>query len=393
MPTAEQLEIHALAREFASGELRPHVERWDAEGHLPDSIFEQLADLGFLGMRIPDEEGGLGLDTPSYLLALEALSWGEPAVALALSVHGGPVTEVVRRHGSEAQKTRWLPRLATGDVLGAFALSEPEAGSDPSGLSTAAAAHDGGWRLTGRKRWVTSGSRAGLIVLFARTGGAPGDRDGISTFLVPGDADGLKRLNREQTLGFRASDTVSLELDGVAVDADALLGREGDGYRMALGAMTVGRLGVAAQALGIAQAAYEHALRYSTEREQFGRPLHRFGAIREKLAGMAVRIAQARALTMDVARRLDEAPGQATLALPSSLTAGAAMAKVAASEAAMWGTDEAVQIFGGYGYMRDYPVEKLMRDAKGTEIFEGANEVLRALIARDSIRETGGHGR
>jgi alkylation response protein AidB-like acyl-CoA dehydrogenase len=392
MPTAAQLEIHALAREFASGELRPHVERWDAAGRLPDAVFEQLAGLGFLGMRIPEEHGGLGLDTPSYLLALEALSWGEPAVALALAVHGGPVTDIVRRHGSREQKARWLPRLATGEALGAFALSEPEAGSDPTGLSSTAVAHEGGWRLEGRKRWVTSGSRAGLVVLFARTGGSPGARDGVSGFLIPGDAPGLHRLNREETLGLRASDTVSLELDGVVVEPDALVGQEGDGYRVALGAMTIGRLGVAAQALGIAQSAYEHALRYAAEREQFGRPLHRFGAIQEKLAGMAIRIAQARALTLEVARRLDRAEGHETLTLPASLPAGAAMAKVAASEAAMWVTDEAVQIFGGYGYMRDYPVEKLMRDAKGTEIFEGANEVLRMLVARDAIRETGGQG-
>lgn len=387
MPTAEQLEIRSLALEFARGEIRPHVEEWDAAAQLPDELFEKLGELGFLGMRVPEAHGGLELDAVTYLLAVEALSWGDPSVALSVSIHGGPVTRALATKGSQEQKGRWLPALASGKTLGAFALSEPDAGSDPSALSTTARGSDDGWRLDGAKRWVTNGGRAGLVLLFARTGGEPGEREGISAFLLPGGWEGVRVGRRERTLGLRASETVTLELEGVTLPPEALLGQEGEGYALAMEVLTVGRLGASAQALGIAQAAYEHALRYAGEREQFDQPLHRFGAVREKLADMATRIAQARALTLEVAGRLDGA-GQATLAVPGSLRAGAAMAKVSASETAMWVSDEAVQIFGGYGYMRDYPVEKLMRDAKGTEIYEGANEVLRMLIAADAVRTT-----
>lgn len=387
MLTAEQLEIRSLALEFARGEIRPHVEEWDASAQLPDEIFEKLGELGFLGMQVPEAHGGLELDAVTYLLAVEALSWGDPSVGLSVSIHGGPVTRALAQKGSQEQKARWLPALASGKALGAFALSEPDAGSDPSALSTTARRSDDGWSLDGAKRWVTNGGRAGLVLLFARTGGEPGEREGISAFLLPGGWEGVRVGRRERTLGLRASETVTLELNGVTLPPEALLGQEGEGYALAMDVLTVGRLGASAQALGIAQAAYEHALRYAGEREQFDQPLSRFGAVREKLAEMATRIAQARALTLEVAGRLD-GEGQATLAVPGSLRAGAAMAKVSASETAMWVADEAVQIFGGYGYMRDYPVEKLMRDAKGTEIYEGANEVLRMLIAADAVRAT-----
>ena len=388
MVTDEQLEIRALAREFAAGEIRPHVEAWDAARELPGEIFEKLGELGFAGMRIPEAYGGLDLDIASYLLALEALGWGDPAVALALAIHNGPVPGAILAHGSEAQKERWLPELASGERLAAFALSEPEAGSDPGGLEARATKTAGGWRLDGTKRWVTNGDRAGLLLLFARSGseggeGRPGG-EGISAFLLPRETPGIEVSGRERTLGFSASETVTLTLDGVEVGDDALLGGEGEGLRIALGALEIGRAGVAALALGIAEAAREHALRYADEREQFGSPLSGFGAIQEKLAGMELRVAQARALLLDVAGEL-EAGSPGPLATPRSLRARCALAKIAASEAAMWCSDEAVQIFGGYGYMRDYPVEKLMRDAKGTEIFEGSNEVLRMLVARDAV--------
>jgi acyl-CoA dehydrogenase len=389
MPTDEQLEIRALAREFAAGEIRPHVERWDAERELPGEIFDKLAELGFMGMRIPSRHGGLELDAVAYLLALESLAWGDPAVALPVAIHNGPVTRALAGFGTAEQQARWLPPMAAGEVHGAFALSEAEAGSDPSGLRLEARAAGDRWRLDGAKRWVTHGNRAGLLLVFARTGEEGSGKDGISAFLVPRDTEGIETASRERTLGLAASETVTLRFDGATVPGEALLGGEGRGWEIAMDALVVGRAGIAAQALGIAQAAYEHALRYASEREQFGTPLDRLGAIQEKLAGMAVRIAQARALTLDVARALDGGGGGAPR-LPSSARAGAAMAKVAASEAAMWVADEAVQIFGGYGYMRDYPVEKLMRDAKGTEIYEGANEVLRMVVALDAAREAGG---
>lgn len=396
MLTEEQLEFRALAREFAQGELRPHVEAWDAACELPNEVFGKLAELGFWGMRIPEAHGGLEMDAAAFLTVLEGLAWGEAAVALSVAIHNGPVTRALLAAGTPEQHQRWLPAMASGEAVASFALSEPDAGSDPTALATTARRTDGGWVLDGRKRWVTGGDRAGLLLVFARTDAAAAGGEGISAFLVPRDAGGIGVTARERTLGLRASETVSLSLDGTEVAADALLGAEGEGYRIALDAITTGRLGVAAQALGIAQAAYEHALRYALEREQFGVPLHELGAIQEKLAGMAIRIAQARALTLGMARRLDgEGAGDeasSTVLLPRSLRAGAAMAKVAASEAAMWVTDEAVQIFGGYGYMRDYPVEKLMRDAKGTEIYEGSNEVLRMVVALDAVREVARSG-
>jgi len=393
----EQVEIRALAREFAQGELRPHTEAWDAARALPDSVFEAVAEIGFLGLRTPEAHGGLGLDLPTALLAVEALAWGESSVGLSVAIHVGSVTRAILSAGTDAQQSRWLPELAGGARLGAFALSEIEAGSDVGAVALRAERVDGGWKLSGEKRWVTNGERAGLLLVFARTGPEAGVA-GLSVFLVEGGTEGVRVTGRERTLGMCASQTVTLAFDDVLVPDDALLGEEGGGWDVARDALVHGRLFVAAQALGIAQAAQEHALRYAAEREQFGRSLDAFGGIQEKLAGMAIRIAQARAFMLETAARVDAAgdrfrsaeAGEGGLHQPVSLEAAAAMAKVAASEAAMWVSDEAVQIFGGYGYMRDYPVEKLMRDAKGTEIYEGANEVLRWIIARELVREAAG---
>lgn len=375
-----------MAREFARGEIRPHVEDWDADRALPETIFQKLGELGFLGMRVPEAHGGLALDATTYLTALEALAWGDASVALSLSIHNGPVTRALLGWGTEAQQERWLPSLAAGEFLAAFALSESAAGSDPAALTTEARPSDDGWILDGTKAWVTNGDRAGVLLVFARTGEG---REGISAFLVSRGDSGIEMVGRERTLGLSASETVTLEFNEVPLPREAMLGSPGEGFEIAMDALTIGRLGVAAQSLGIAQAAFEHALEYSGEREQFGHSLDRFGGIEEKLAGMAIRIAQARAFTLEVAALID-GEGRPSEGLPSSLRARTAMAKVAASEAAMWTTDEAVQIYGGYGYMRDYPVERLMRDAKGTQIYEGANEVLRMLVARDAVRESAG---
>ncbi len=393
----EALEIRAMAREFADGEIRPHSAAWDADRELPIEIFRKLGELGFLGMGVPEEYGGLDLDLPTALLALESLSWGDASVALTVSVHGGPVVRALLEHGTEAQRSRWLPELATGETLAAFALSEKDAGSDPTALTTKAERTSDGWSLSGRKRWVTNGDRAGLLLVFARTGEG---RKELSAFLVPRSTPGIANVGRERTLGMSASETLSLEFSDVELSGDALLGEAGKGWEVARSCLVVGRLSVAAQAVGIAQAAYEHAIRYAREREQFGHALSEFGAIREKLAGMALRIEQSRTLLLATAGRWEDrgsgegAGGRPSdddaLHLPASLASAAALAKISASETAMWVTDEAVQIFGGYGYMRDYPVEKLMRDAKGTEIYEGSNEVLRWLVARDLLNEVEG---
>lgn len=380
----EQLELQQLARDFAEAELRPYTAIWDEQRSLDDSVFEKLAESGFLGMMIPEEHGGLGFELTTYLTVLEELAWGDAAVALSVAIHNGPVAELVRRHGSDGQKSDWLPRMANGEVLGAFALSEPESGSDASSISTTAHFDGYEWVLDGTKRWVTNGARAGLVVVFAKT-----DEDGLSAFLVPTDVAGYMAGDQEKTLGMRASETVPVRLDGVRLPADAQVGEAGQGLRYALEVLDLGRIGIAMQATGIGRAAIEHAAGYALERQQFGRPIARFGALQAKLADAAQRVAGGRALAFQAAAvwsRQAEHGGRRGL---DGVTAQAAIAKLAASEAASFASDEAIQIFGGYGYMRHYPVERLLRDAKGTEIYEGTNEIMRRVIAGEILREAG----
>ena len=385
IPSSEELEIQSLARGFADGELRPYSAGWDKARALDDDVFAKLGELGFMGMLVPESYGGLAFEFTTYLRVLEELARGDGAVALSVAIHSGPVCGLIQGLGTEEQKEQWLPRLAAGEVMGAFALSEPDAGSDAGAVQTRAEPDADGWRLSGVKRWVTNGARAGLVVVFGRTD----DEGGTAAFLVRPDQDGYRVRGEERTMGLRASQTVTVELDGLHVGEQALLGGRQKGLSAALEALDVGRVGVAAQAVGIARAAMEHATRYSTERRQFGRPIARFGAVQAKLAEMAHRIAGARALTREAGwavQALRNGVGRARTG-PEGVTALAAMAKLAASEAATWVADEAVQIFGGYGYMRDYPVEKLLRDAKGTEIYEGTNEIMRHVIAREVLRE------
>jgi alkylation response protein AidB-like acyl-CoA dehydrogenase len=377
----EQLQVQALARDFADGEIRPHAARWDGARALDPELFGKLAELGFLGMLVPEAHGGLGFDVGTYLLVLEELARGDAAVALSVAIHCGPVTGMLLRHGTPAQQERWLPRLASGELLGAFALSEPEAGSDAGALEARAEPTGSGWALSGVKRWVTNGRRAGLAVVFARTDA------GVGAFLVEPGAPGYRVAGAERTLGLRASETVTVELDGVEVGPDALLGAEGKGLRCALEALDLGRVGIAAQAVGIARSAMEHAVAYSLERRQFGRFLADFGSTQAKLAEMHRRIAGAWALVHHAGDAVEGSQaGGFPRHGPDGVTALAAAAKLTASETATWVADEAVQIFGGYGYMRDYPVEKLLRDAKGTEIYEGTNEIMRHVIAREVLR-------
>ena len=387
--TTEQYAIRAMAREFAEGEIRPHVAAWDERRSLDEEIFRKLSELGFMGMRVPAPLGGLDLDTDTYLMVVEQLAWGDASVALSVAIQNGPVAHLLLGHASEELRSEILPRVASGELIVAFALSEPDAGSDAGGLETVATRMEDGWRLTGRKRWVTNGRRAGAAVVFARAvPGSQGGR-GIGAFLVDTSEAGYRVAEREKTLGMRASETVEIELEEVHVPESRLIGDPSLGFRYAMEALTIGRLGIAAQAVGIAQAAFEHATAYAVEREQFGRSIADFGAIQEKLAVMAVRVAGARALTREAGRRLERGDGEEGSGNGLfSVSAGtvAAMAKLSASETAMWVAKEAVQIYGGYGYMRDYPVEKLMRDAKGTEIYEATSEILRMIIAKDYVR-------
>lgn len=371
----QRREIVALARDFAQRELAPNSAEWDRVKAFPREVLTKLAELGFMGMRIPEEYGGLGLDPLTYLMVLEEIAAADASVSITVGVHNSLGSGMVRRQGSEAQKQRWLPGLARGAVLGAFALSEPDAGSDAASLRTQAVRQGEGWVLNGTKSWVSGGDMAGLLLVMARTDTPEQRRGGrgISAFLIPGDAPGIEHGKPEDKMGLRASRTTGLVLHDVRLGSDALLGEEGKGLHYALEALAHGRLGVAAQAIGIGRAALEASVKYASERHQFGRPIREFQAIQFKLADMATRVAAARALLHETAAKDASGPEGA---------AQAAMAKLFASEAATWITTQAVQVFGGYGYMRDYPVERLFRDAKVTEIYEGTSEIQRLVIAR-----------
>jgi hypothetical protein len=388
--SAEQLEIRALARDFAEGEIRPHAEAWDADAGLPDAIFDKLAELGFLGMLVPEEHGGLGLDFTTWLLVVEELARGDAAVALSVAIHNGAVAGVLARHGSPEQKAAWLSRLAAGEVIGAYALSEESAGADVTALEVRATRDDGGWVFDGTKTWVTNGRRAGLALVFARTGA----EGGVACFAVPRPPDGWRVVGEHTTMGLRASEFVDVDLTGVRVPADALVGDPGAGAAYADETLVPQRASIAAQALGIGAAALEYATGYALERRQFGRSLSDFDATQAKLAEMAARLSGARAAVHETGRRIEalRRGGDDAGRGADALAARAAGAKLLAATTAMYAADEAVQIYGGYGYMRDYPVERLMRDAKGTEIYEGTNETMRVVIAREVLSEAQGEG-
>jgi alkylation response protein AidB-like acyl-CoA dehydrogenase len=373
--TDQQKEIQQLARDFARSEIAPHADQWDRDAAMDPAILGKLADLGFLGMMVPEQYDGLGLDTVTYLVALEEIAAVDASVAVAMSVHNSLPTQMILRYGSEAQRERYLPPMARGEWLGAFALSEPDAGSDAAAMTTQAARDGDTWILDGTKAWVTSGNQAGVILAMARTdrsGERRGAR-GISAFIVTPELQGFHVGKKENKLGLRASPTVQLSFDRMRVPAEQLLGKEGRGFIYAMQSLDNGRLGGAAQAVGIARAALEYSVRYAGERRQFGHPIKEFEAIQFKLANMATRITAARALLYSAASAKDRG---------EPITQFSSMSKLFASETAMWVTTEAIQIFGGYGYMKEYPVERLFRDAKVTEIYEGTSEIQRIVIAR-----------
>lgn len=378
--TEQQQAVVDTAREFARTELAPNIGDWDRRAHFEPSVVHKLAELGFLGMLVPEEYDGLGLDTLTYLLALEEIAAVDASTAVLLSVHNTMPVQMIHAHGTAEQREKYLRALARGELLGAFALSEPDAGSDAVALRCQATKTADGWRLDGRKAWVTNGNVAGLIVVLARTdrtGARHGSR-GISAFLVTPDLPGFSVGKKEDKMGMRASPTVQLVFDHMRVPADRLLGREGHGFRYAMESLDYGRLGIAAQALGIARAACDASVAYARERKQFGRPIGDFQAIQHKLADMAARIYSSRALLHAAAAAKDRGEPVGTVA---------SMVKLLASEAAMWVTTQAVQVFGGYGYVTDYPVERYFRDAKVTEIYEGTSEIQRMVIARSLLRE------
>jgi alkylation response protein AidB-like acyl-CoA dehydrogenase len=369
----EQLEIQALARDFADSEISPHAAGWDREHRFPTEVFVKLAELGLMGICVPEEHGGAGADFLSYILVLEQLSRGDAGVGVTVAVHTSATTLPILAWGTDEQKARFVPPLARGEVLGAFALTEPEAGSDAATIRTAAAREGDEWLIAGAKQWITSGSHAGTFLLFARTDPDTPGAGGISAFLL--DADHITVTREEEKLGLNSSSTADLVVDARVAD-DRRLGDEGRGFAIAMSTLDGGRIGIAAQAVGIAQAAYDVAHAYALERRTFGRRIADHQAIQFKLVDMAVEIDAARLLTYRAAWRKQNG-------LPH--TAEGAKAKLYASEVARRQTAQAVQVLGGYGYTKEFPVERYYRDAKVTEIYEGTSEIQRIVIARDLL--------
>src|SRR5918999_3375753 len=368
--SAEQREIQALAREFAQAEIEPHAAEWDREHRFPRDLYGRLGELGLMEVCVPEELGGTGADFLSYMLVLEELSRGDAGVGVTVAVHTSAATLPIVANGTQEQREKFVPPLARGERLGAFALTEAESGSDAASLRARAEPDDDGWRLSGRKQWATNARYAGTFVLFARTDA------GISCFLVDGESEGLEISGEEEKLGLNSSSTADVVLDGVKVGRNRLLGEEGKGFRIAMTTLDGGRIGIAAQALGIAQAAYDVAHAYVRERRQFGKRISEFQAIQWKLADMATEIEAARLLVYRAAWLREQGRPH---------TDAGAMAKLYASSVARRQTAEAIQVLGGYGYTKEFPVERYYRDAKITEIYEGTSEIQRLVIARSIL--------
>jgi alkylation response protein AidB-like acyl-CoA dehydrogenase len=372
--TADQREIQGLARDLAQAEIVPNAAAWDREHRFPDDLYPKLAELGLMGVCVPEEYGGAGADFLSYILVLEELSRGDAGVGVTVAVHTSATTLPILTFGTEEQRARFVPPLARGEQIGAFALTEPGAGSDAGSLRTSAVRTADGWSISGSKQWITNGSRAGTFVLFARTDAETAGARGVSCFVL--DADHVRVTREEEKLGLNSSTTSDLVLEGAQVGRDRLLHEEDRGFRVAMATLDGGRIGIAAQALGIAQAAFDVASAYAQEREQFGRRIGDFQAIQWKLADMATEIDAARLLTYRAAWLKQEGRPH---------TAEGAKAKLYASEVARRQTAEAIQVLGGYGYTKEFPVERFYRDAKITEIYEGTNEIQRLVIARSIL--------
>jgi alkylation response protein AidB-like acyl-CoA dehydrogenase len=370
-------ELADAVRAFCADALAPTVEDDDEHERFRRELLVALGEQGFCGVPTPEAYGGLGLGYRAYAAVIEEIAAVSASWAVSVAVTGLPQV-ILATFGSEAQRDQWLPGLASGRLLGAFALSEAGSGSDAAALRTTARRDGAGWRLDGQKSWITHGGVADVYVVMARTGG-PGPR-GISAFLVPGDAPGLSFGRKERKMGLRASPTVELRLDGVLVPDDALVAGEGQGFTVAMTALDSGRITIASTAVGVARAATEHAARYATERRQFDQAIIDFQGVGFLLADMACAVETSR-LLVDKAAFLKDG-GQ-----PFSETA--AMAKVVATDAAMRVTTDAVQVLGGYGYTKDHPVERWMRDAKVLQIVEGTNQIQRVVIARALKRRFG----
>ncbi|WP_282693743.1 acyl-CoA dehydrogenase family protein [Streptomyces sp. CC208A] len=368
----EQEDVRRLAEDFVAREVTPHAAAWDRAEEVDRGIVKKLGALGFLGLTLPEEYGGSGGDHLTYCLVTEELGRGDSSVRGIVSVSLGLVAKTIASWGTEEQKRTWLPGLASGDALGCFGLTEPGTGSDAGNLGTRAVRDGGDYVIDGAKMFITNGTWADVVLLFARTGDTPGHR-GVSAFLVPADTPGLTRRPVHGKLGLRGQATAELALEGVRVPASALLGPEGKGFSVAMSALAKGRMSVAAGCVGIAQAALDAAVRYAGEREQFGKPIASYQLVQELLSDIAVDVDAARLLTWRVADLIDRGEDFAT---------AASKAKLYASEAAVRAASNALQVFGGYGYIDEYPVGKLLRDARVMTLYEGTSQIQKLIIGR-----------
>jgi alkylation response protein AidB-like acyl-CoA dehydrogenase len=374
--TEEQLMVRDMAHQFATDALAPNSADWDRDSTFPVDAIRQMGELGLMGMVVPEAYGGSQTDSVAYAMALEEIAAGDGACSTIMSVHNSVACLPILRFGTDDQKDTWLPKLATGAVLGAFCLTEPQAGSDAAALTTRAeliqTPQGAAYRLNGVKQFITSGSTADVAIVFAVTDPALGKK-GISAFIVPTGTDGYEVASTEKKMGQRASDTCQIVLNDCMVPADHLLGEEGHGYRIALSNLEGGRIGIAAQAVGMAKAAYGHALTYAQEREAFGQPLMSQQAVAFRLADMATQIDAARLLVHRAAVLRDQ---------NEPCLKEASMAKLFASEIAEKVCSDAIQIHGGYGYLNDYPVERIARDVRVCQIYEGTSDIQRLVISR-----------
>ncbi|MFH8692309.1 acyl-CoA dehydrogenase family protein [Streptomyces anulatus] len=368
----EQEAVRKLAEDFVAREVASHAVAWDRAENIDKSIVKKLGNLGFLGLTVPEEYGGSGGDHLSYCLVTEELGRGDSSVRGIVSVSLGLVAKTVASWGSEEQKRQWLPRLTAGEAIGCFGLTEPGTGSDAGNLATRAVRDGGDYVVNGTKMFITNGTWADVVLLFARTNDTPGHR-GVSAFLVPADTPGLTRRTIHGKLGLRGQATAELVLQDVRIPAGALLGPEGKGFSIAMSALAKGRMSVAAGCVGIAQAALDAAVRYAGEREQFGKAIARHQLVQELLSDIAVDVDAARLLTWRVADLIDRGQEFAT---------AASKAKLYASEAAVRCANNALQVFGGYGYIDEYPVGKLLRDARVMTLYEGTSQIQKLIIGR-----------
>ncbi|MBU0690245.1 acyl-CoA dehydrogenase [bacterium] len=373
--TEEQLEVRRIIRDFSETEIKPTVAARDESGEFPAEIIKQLGELGFMGVNTPEPLGGSAMDAVTYAIVIEELSRVDPSVGVIVSVNNSLICYALEKYGTSAQQQQWLQPLAEGKLLGAFCLTEPEAGSDASAIAMTADLNGDEFVLNGSKAFITNGRHADVYIIFAVTDKSKGVK-GISAFIIPSQLKGIERAPKEKKMGIRSSDCCMINFEDVRIPASSLLGAEGKGFSVAMTALDSGRIGIAAQAVGLAQGALEAAVEYSKVREQFGQPISNFQAIQFKLADMEVMTQAARLLVYSAARKKDA--GQ-------RFSHEAAMAKLYASDIVMKVTNEAVQIHGGNGYLKDYPVERMLRDAKVTEIYEGTSEIQRFIIARNLL--------